>query len=282
MKLVVDRLHVTLDHTPILRDVSLEARKGDIVGLVGPNGSGKSTLLRAVYRSLRPADGAVRVGHDDVWDLSPRAAARRTAAVLQDAGANTTGLTVSEIVALGRSPHHGLLGRDGAEDHAAVAEAVDRCGVRPFAERDYASLSGGERQRILLARALAQKPRLLVLDELTNHLDIRARFELLDLIRSTGVTTLAVLHDLDLAARLCDHLVVLSDGAVVAAGPVLEVLTPDLLAEVFGVHATTERHADGVIRITYAAQPLALGGGPAPAGDIPKKDDARLAGAAEH
>ncbi|MFI6339643.1 ABC transporter ATP-binding protein [Streptomyces sp. NPDC050535] len=259
MKLTVDRLRITLDRTPILNDASLQARKGDIVGLVGPNGSGKSTLLRAVYRSLRPSDGVVSVGGDDVWALSARAAARRTAAVLQDDGGNTSGLTVTEIVALGRAPHHGLLGRDGAEDHRAVADAVDRCGVRPFADRDYASLSGGERQRVLLARALAQDPQLLVLDELTNHLDIRARFELLDLIRATGVTTLAVLHELDLAARLCDHLVVLHEGAVVAAGPVLEVLTPRILGEVFGVRASTERHADGVIRITYAAQPLANG-----------------------
>lgn len=104
---------------------------------------------------------------------------------------------------------------------------------------------------------MTQSPQLLVLDELTNHLDIRARFELLDLIRATGITTLTVLHDLDLAARLCDHLVVLHEGAVVAAGPVLEVLNPELLRDVFGVRASTERHADGVIRITYGAQPLA-------------------------
>ncbi|MFE7974488.1 ABC transporter ATP-binding protein [Streptomyces shenzhenensis] len=270
MKLTVDKLHITLDRNPILHEVSLEARAGDIVGLVGPNGSGKSTLLRAVYRSLRPADGAVRVGDDDVWELSPRAAARRTAAVLQDAADRTTGLTVTEIVALGRAPHHGLLGRDGPEDHDAVSDAIDRCGVRPFADRDYASLSGGERQRVLLARALAQNPRLLVLDELTNHLDIRARFELLDLIRATGVTTLAVLHDLDLAARLCDHLVVLREGVVAAAGPVLEVLTPGLLADVFGVRASTERHADGVVRITYAARPLANG-------ESPEDGDLRIA-----
>ncbi|MES4903561.1 MULTISPECIES: ABC transporter ATP-binding protein [unclassified Streptomyces] len=258
MKLTVDRLHITLDRNPILRDVSLEARTGDIVGLVGPNGSGKSTLLRTVYRSLRPADGVVTVGGDDVWSLPTRTAARRTAAVLQDSG-HTTGLSVTEIVALGRTPHHGLMGRDGTEDRRAVAEAIDRCGVAPLEDRDYATLSGGERQRVLLARALAQRPHLLVLDELTNHLDIRARFELLDLIRATGITTLAVLHDLDLAARLCDHLVVLHEGTVVAAGPVLDVLTPDILRDVFGVRATTARHADGVVRITYAAQPLALG-----------------------
>jgi iron complex transport system ATP-binding protein len=256
VKLTVDRLHITLGRQPILHDVSLEVGKGDIVGLVGPNGSGKSTLLRAVYRSLRPESGVVRVGGDDVWSLPARAAARRTGAVLQDSG-SPGGLTVTEIVALGRTPHHGLLGRDGADDHQAVQDALTRCGAQPLAHREFASLSGGERQRVLLARALAQSPEVLVLDELTNHLDIRARFELLDLIRATGITTLAVLHDLDLAARLCDRLVALHDGAVVAAGPVLEVLTPTLLRDVFGVTATTDRHPDGVIRITYGAEPLA-------------------------
>ncbi|MGQ4360531.1 ABC transporter ATP-binding protein [Streptomyces sp. SAS_272] len=258
MKLTVEQLHITLDRHPILHDVALEARPGDVVGLVGPNGSGKSTLLRTVYRSLRPRHGVVRVDGDDVWALSPRDAARRTAAVLQDSGSAPAGLCVLEIVALGRTPHHGLLGRDGADDRAAVEEALDRCGARPLAERDFASLSGGERQRVLLARALAQRPRVLVLDELTNHLDIRARFELLELIRSTGITTLAVLHDLDLAARLCDHLVALHCGRVVAAGPVLDVLTPALLRDVFGVTATADRHPDGVVRVTYGAEPLAL------------------------
>ncbi|MCL2730442.1 MAG: ABC transporter ATP-binding protein [Actinomycetia bacterium] len=261
MRLSVDQLRVVLDGVPILREVRLDVETGDVVGLVGPNGSGKSTLLRAVYRSLRPAGGAVRVGEEDVWTLSARAAALRTAAVLQDSTA-VTGMTVAEIVALGRTAHHGLLGRDGPADRQAVTEAIDRCGVRPFADRGFASLSGGERQRVLLARALAQQPRLLVLDELTNHLDIRARFELLDLIRSLRLTTLAVLHDLDLAARLCDRLVVLSAGTVAAAGPVLDVLTPALLREVFGVHARAERHPDGVVRIAYAADPLAPAGAP--------------------
>jgi iron complex transport system ATP-binding protein len=258
MKLTVEQIHVELGHRPILHNVDLEARAGDIVGLIGPNGSGKSTLLRTVYRSLRPHRGTVRVDGDDVWNLTARSAARRTAAVLQDTSGNPAGMSVAEIVALGRTPHHGLIGRDGAEDLQAVDEALDMCGIRHMAERDVASLSGGERQRVLLARALAQRPRLLVLDELTNHLDIRARFELLDLIRATGITTLAVLHDLDLAARLCDHLVALHCGEVVAAGPVLDVLTPGLLREVFGVTATADRHADGVVRITYGAQPLAL------------------------
>ncbi|MCL7381264.1 ABC transporter ATP-binding protein [Streptomyces sp. 35G-GA-8] len=255
MRLTVEELHITLERQPILRDVTLDVPPGTVVGLVGPNGSGKSTLLRAVYRSLRPRTGVVRVGGDDVWTLSSRDAARRTAAVLQDGG-NVSGLSVTEIVALGRTPHHGLLGRDSADDHQAVDDSLRRCGAHLLADRDFASLSGGERQRVLLARALAQRPDVLVLDELTNHLDIRARFELLELIRSTGTTTLAVLHDLDLAARLCDRIIVLNEGAVVAAGEVLDVLTSRILADVFGVAASADRHPDGVVRITYAAQPL--------------------------
>ncbi|WP_326811077.1 ABC transporter ATP-binding protein [Streptomyces scopuliridis] len=255
MRLTVEQLHVTLDRQPILRDVELDVPSGAVVGLVGPNGSGKSTLLRAVYRSLRPRTGVVRVGGDDIWTLSPRDAARRTAAVLQDGG-SVPGLSVTEIVALGRTPHHGLLGRDSADDHRAVDDALRRCGAHLLADRDFASLSGGERQRVLLARALAQRPDVLVLDELTNHLDIRARFELLELIRSTNTTTLAVLHDLDLAARLCDRIIVLNEGSVVVAGEVLDVLTTQILADVFGVAASTDRHPDGVVRITYAAEPL--------------------------
>ncbi|MEU6017928.1 ABC transporter ATP-binding protein [Streptomyces sp. NPDC047515] len=256
MRLTVDGLHITLDDTPVLHDVGLDVSPGQIVGLVGPNGSGKSTLLRAVYRSLRPVAGVVEVGGRDVWRLSSRAAARHTAAVLQD-GAGAGGLTVAETVALGRTPHHGVLGRAGESDRRVVAGAMESCGIASLADRDLSALSGGERQRVLLARALAQAPELLVLDELTNHLDIRARFELLGLIRNTGVTTLAVLHDLDLAARLCDCLVVLHHGCVIAAGPVLDVLTPDLFHEVFGVRARAERHPDGVIRVTYEADPLA-------------------------
>ncbi|WP_340559155.1 ABC transporter ATP-binding protein [Streptomyces sp. GSL17-111] len=262
MKLTVEDLCVALGGRPVLHDVTLDAADREVVGLVGPNGSGKSTVLRAVYRSLRPERGAVRVCGDDVWRLSARQAACRTAAVLQDGTGNPVGLSVSEVVAMGRTPHHGLFGRDDAGDHRAVREALAACTAGHLAEREFASLSGGERQRVLLARALVQRPRLLVLDELTNHLDIRARFELLELVRSTGVTTLAVLHDLDLAVRLCDRVVVLHEGTVVASGPVLETLTTALLADVFGVAATVRRHDDGVIRVTYAADPL---GAPAPA-----------------
>lgn len=259
MKLQVQRVCVSIGSTPILRDVNLDIASGEVVGLIGPNGSGKSTLLRTIYRSVRPTDGQVLLGDEDVWSLSARAAARRTAAVLQNSP-TPPGLTVQEVAALGRTPHKGVFARETAEDHDIVVDALERTGMLGHADRIYGSLSGGEKQRVLLARALAQQPQLLVLDEPTNHLDIRARFELLELVHTLGVTTLAVLHDLDLAVRSCDRLVVLDHGKVVAVGPVLDALTPQVLSGVFGVTAETERHDDGVVRVTYGARPLARAG----------------------
>lgn len=255
-RLDIAGLAVDLAGVPVLREVDLTVEPGTVVGLVGPNGSGKSTLLRTIYKSVRPVAGTVLIDGDDVRGLSARAAARRTGAVLQDS-TGSAGLTVAETVALGRNPHHGLLSRESTSDREAIAEALARTGTTPFADRPVNSLSGGERQRVLLARALAQRPRLLVLDEVTNHLDVRARFEMLELVRGLGITTLAVLHELDLAARCCDGLIVLDAGRVVAAGPVLRALTTEVLHDVFGVHATAERHDDGVVRIRYDAKPLA-------------------------
>lgn len=256
MKLELHGIGARLGGTTILDGVNLHVAEGEFVGLVGPNGSGKSTLLRTLYRSLRPTAGAAFIGGDDVWALSARAAARRTAAVLQGSPV-PDGVTAAELVALGRTPHHGLFDRDNDHDRDVVRDALDRADAADLAERVVGGLSGGERQRVLLALALAQDPRTLLLDEPTNHLDIRARFHLLDTIRGLGLTTLAVLHDLDLAARTCDRIVVLDRGRIVAHGPVLDTLTPDVMRTVFGVNAETAPGPDGVVRITYAAQPLA-------------------------
>ncbi len=256
MKLEVRNVSVAIGATPILHDVSLDVAASEFVGLIGPNGSGKSTLLRTIYRSVKPTAGTVLLGDADVWSISAKSAAKRTAAVLQNSP-TPPGLTVQEVAALGRTPHKGMFDRETTEDRQIVDDALERTGMHGYADRIYGSLSGGERQRVLLARALAQQPQLLVLDEPTNHLDIRARFELLELVHTVGVTTLAVLHDLDLAARSCDRLVVLESGKVVASGPVLDALTPEVLSGVFGVTAVTQRHDDGIVRVTYGARPLA-------------------------
>ncbi|MCX5253003.1 ABC transporter ATP-binding protein [Streptomyces canus] len=236
----------------ILRDVRLDVPDGAFVGLVGPNGSGKSTLLRCVYRALRPAGGAVRLDGDDVHTMDPRAAARVLAALPQESSAEFD-FTVAEVVAMGRLPHRG---RTAAADEEICADAMDRTGVRHLADRGFLALSGGEKQRVLIARALAQQPRVLVLDEPTNHLDIAHQLDVLSLVRGSGLTVLAALHDLNLAAAHCDLLYVIADGRTVASGPPRDVLQPALLAEVFGVRAHPVRHPEtGALQLLFDLLP---------------------------
>jgi iron complex transport system ATP-binding protein len=235
MRLDLDAVTVELAGRRIVTEVSLAA-DGEVLGLVGPNGSGKTTVLRTVYRMLTPVGGVVRVGGDDVTRLSRREGARRTAAMVQEGGAEIP-FTVAELVATGLTARAGVLGPPAATAAAEVAEALDRVGMTAFAARLVATLSGGELQRAHLARALAQRPSVLVLDEPTNHLDVRHQLDLLTLVRGCAVTTLVTLHDLNLATAFCDRLAVLCGGRVVASGTPDAVLTPGLLRDVFDVEA---------------------------------------------
>lgn len=222
---------------------------GEFVGLVGPNGSGKSSLLRAIYRVLKPASGSVVHLGDDVWQLSARDAARRTAVVAQERMGEFD-FTVRELVLMGRTPHKGLLDGDRDADHEIVTSSLDEVGMSHCAKRSFLSLSGGEKQRVLVARALAQQAPFLVLDEPTNHLDIRYQLELLQLIRALKTTTLAALHDLTLAARYCDRLIMLQAGRVVAIGTPAEVLTPERVSAVYGVDVVVSQASSG-LRIDF-------------------------------
>ncbi len=254
----VDAQEVTvwLDGARVVAEVSVAAPAGSFVGIVGPNGSGKSTLLRCVARVLRPGAGTVTVGGDDVWRLSAREAARRSALVSQH-GPLDFDLTAEELVLLGRVPHKRLLDRDDLTDEAIVRDSLERVGMGHAGERPLATLSGGERQKVLLARALAQQPRLLLLDEPTNHLDVGAQLDLLDLISRLDVTVVAALHDLNLAAGHCDLVVVLRRGRVAASGPPELVLSQETVRDVFdveahaGPHPITGRHhlAFGSVRL---------------------------------
>jgi iron complex transport system ATP-binding protein len=209
-------------------------------------------LLRAIYRALKPSAGAVMLGGEDLWrSLSARQSAQRTAVVAQEAPPEFD-FSVYEVVAMGRSPHKRVLEREDSRDHQIVANALERVGMAAMAGRVFATLSGGEEQRVLVARALAQESRLLVLDEPTNHLDIKAQLELLAQIVKLGKTTIAALHDLNLAAAYCDRLYVLNRGRIVAHGTVADVLTPALVKEVFGVWAHCERHpASGRFQLAF-------------------------------
>ncbi|MDQ4104888.1 MAG: ABC transporter ATP-binding protein [Actinomycetota bacterium] len=233
------------DGNLVLAGVTLTARSGQVVGVIGPNGSGKTTLLRTLYASLTPKAGLVSVDDTPVGSLSRRQAARRLAVVVQEA-AGEVPITVADMVLLGRSPHRSSFERYTADDHYVAAAALRQVGARHLAERAFASLSGGEKQRVLIARALAQQADHLLLDEPTNNLDIRYQHEVLGLVRTLEVTTVVILHDLNLAARYCDQLVLLDRGRIVAGGTPDTVLTPAVLEPVYGIGVRRLHEDDGV------------------------------------
>lgn len=239
MSLLITGLSVQKSGRPILTDVSMAAPSGRITGLLGPNGAGKSTLLAAML-GLVPAEGRITFDGHDLPNMSRRARARMLAYVEQSASTEER-LTVQDVVALGRIPFEAAWqAAPSPEDADIIARAMQEAGVASFARRRFATLSGGEQQRVQLARALAQQPRLLLLDEPTSHLDIQAQLQLLTLLRrkaDAGVTVLIALHDLNLAARFCDHLVVLSQGRLAASGTPPDILNPALLRDVYGVAA---------------------------------------------
>ncbi|MCI3223776.1 ABC transporter ATP-binding protein [Streptomyces sp. NP-1717] len=241
MELSLDGVTFALDGDTLVRDLSLHVGTGQIVGLVGPNGSGKSTALRCVYRALRPTGGTVLLDGRDLTSLTPRESARAVAAMTQDSSVDLD-FTAEEVVSLGRAPHLRGNRTPSERERGLVTGTMARLGIGHLAHRGILTLSGGERQRVLVARALVQEPEVLVLDEPTNHLDIRHQLELLALLRGSGPTVLVALHDLNLAAAACDRLAVLSRGRLVASGTPEEVLTAELLREVFGVRADVVRH----------------------------------------
>lgn len=252
MRLDIEDVTVEIAGSRIVDELRLAVDSGAFVGLVGPNGSGKSTLLRCVYRALRPAGGVIRLDGEDVRSMPARDTARVLAALPQESSAEFD-FTVTEVVAMGRLPHRD---RTAASDTEVCAEAMRRTGVEHLADRGFLALSGGEKQRVLIARALAQQPRVLVLDEPTNHLDIAHQLDVLSLVRASGVTVLAALHDLNLAAAHCDVLYVIAGGRVVASGPPHDVLQPALLAEVFGVRAHPVRHPEtGAVQLLFDLLP---------------------------
>lgn len=240
----VDRTSWSIDDTLIIDDVTCHAPAGAVTGLLGPNGSGKSSLLRAVAGITRFDDGATQLGDDGLQSMTRRSRAKRLAFVEQDSDPDGV-ITVFDAVLLGRIPHRSRFAGDSSTDRTIASNALSRVGMTDFATRSLATLSGGERQRVHVARALAQQPELLLLDEPTNHLDVAAQLAVLGLLRSLsadGVTVLTAMHDLNLAAAYCDHLVLLDRGTVAAAGPVHDVLTPTILKEVYNVQCDVLVH----------------------------------------
>ena len=252
--------------TVLLDDATFTVPAGQVVALVGPNGAGKSSLLRLLSGAVAIAgSGAVLLDGVDLLTLKPRERARRVALVEQELRTDAA-MTVRQVVELGRIPHESGWAV-ATPDREPVDRALAMAGVSAYEHRLVATLSGGEQQRVQMARALAQEPELLLLDEPTNHLDVKAQMDALGLLRqvaASGVTVVAALHDLNLAAAHCDHLVVVAEGRVRQVGPVAEVLTPALVEEVYGVAADVLVHPR-TGRPLIAFSPSAA---PAVAGDV--------------
>jgi len=243
VSVVVRRVRAGYGQGDVLRGLDLELRRGEVLGVIGPNGAGKSTLVRVLTRLAGVTAGSVDIDGRPLARIGRRQLARLVAVVPQS-GELPAGFTVEELVAMGRTPHTGLLGGPSPEDAEAVEAALRKCDVTHLRGRPAGELSGGERQRVLLARALAQRPRYLLLDEPTNHLDLRYQLEVLAFIRAEaagGVGALVVLHDLNLAGRGCDRLAVLDRGRVAAAGDPAEVLTAPLVSRVYGAEVDVHR-----------------------------------------
>ncbi|MFD9862979.1 ABC transporter ATP-binding protein [Streptomyces alboflavus] len=278
MRITAEGLAWSVAGKSVLAGVDLDVAPGETVGLIGPNGSGKSTLLRCLAGLRTPTSGSVAYDKEPIRLWSARRTARHVAFVEQAADTDSD-LRVEDVVTLGRTPFGDRWRGFSARDRAVVAAALARLGLTELRERPWKALSGGERQRAHIARALAQQPYAILLDEPTNHLDVKHQLELLGLLAATDQTVLVALHDLSLAARYCDRLLLLHGGRLVAEGPPRDVLTPRLLAEVFEVDAVTGPDPLGHLAVAYrgvAAPPVpgdavapAAGGPPAPATEDP-------------
>lgn len=279
-----DRVRFTRARRLIIDDIDATVPAGQVGALLGPNGAGKSTLLHLLAGIERPDAGTTRFADRDLGTLHRRDRARLMALAEQEV-TDAPGLRVAEVVALGRTPYLGAFAGPSELDRDIVRRCLEQAGLVELADREYASLSGGERQRVNLARALAQEPELLLLDEPTNHLDIRSQLTTLDLLRGLardGVTVLAALHDLSLAAGYADHVIVLDRGRVVTAGAPREVLTAALIREVWRVeaevlqHPTTGRPLIAYAGVTGSEGAAGLGGAAEAAGErMPLPNPAR-------
>lgn len=231
-------------------DFTTEGKK--MIGVVGPNGAGKSSLLAALYGVLKADQGRIVVDERELTDMTHKEIARRMAVVSQRPR-DPLALSVRDSVQLGRLAHRSMLSYGNPEDKRLTEEALKMVELNHLAERLTNELSGGEQQRVMIARAIVQQADHMLLDEPTNHLDIHHSYALMDLVTELDCISVVVLHDLNLAARYCDAIVLLQDGAVVASGPAREVLVPEIISEVYKVHVQRLEH-DGHIHLIYGPQ----------------------------
>jgi iron complex transport system ATP-binding protein len=241
----VDGVECRYGSVKVLEDVSLTVKEGDFVGILGPNGSGKTTLLKSISRILKPHKGVILLNKADIYSLKGVEVAQQLAVVPQDTAIGFS-FAALDIVLMGRNPHMTRFQMESAKDMAIARKVMTLTNTWNLAERPINELSGGEKQRVIIARALAQEPKILLLDEPMTHLDIINQLEIMDLVKGLcvkeGLIVLAVFHDLNLAARYCTSAVLLKNGKVFSAGSLDAVLTSENMKNVFKVNAIVQKH----------------------------------------
>lgn len=235
----------------LIDSISFSVAAGERLAIVGPNGAGKSSLLRLLYRAHRPRHGLVRLGGEDIWLMKPNDFARQVAVVLQES-VTSFPFSVRDVVMMGRIPWRRGMGQWTDDDRAVTQHALEHLKLTGLAQRQFPSLSGGEKQRVLIGRALAQRPKLLILDEPSNHLDIRHQLEILDLLGGLGITIIATLHDINLASGFASRAGVMKDGRMIAFGLPEQVFTRETIADAFAVDARSHPVPDGRRQFTFS------------------------------
>jgi iron complex transport system ATP-binding protein len=244
---------IEMGRSEILKGVDIAVENNEFVGLIGPNGSGKTTLLKCIYRTLKLSSGAVFINNEPLSTLTIRESAKKMA-VMAQLGASSFDWTVLEMALMGRSPHKRAMEPDNAEDYRIVRDSLNKVGMADFEDRLWTTLSGGERQRVLLAQALSQQTPCLILDEPTNHLDVKFQLQLMNIVKNLGITVIAAIHDLNIAAMYCDRIYIIVNGIVVAQGTPEQVLTAENIREFYEVDSKIIYDEYAQMHILYRRQ----------------------------
>ena len=251
MNICATDIKMEIGNNQILKGVSIDSKSREFIGIIGPNGSGKSTLLKCIYRTLKPNNGCIMLGRQDISKMSVKESAKKLAVVAQHNYYNFD-FSVGEVVLMGRSPHKKSLEPDNSEDYDIVNESLEKVGMLGFKNRSFSTLSGGEQQRVILARALAQQTPCLILDEPTNHLDIKYQLSLLNIVKSLNLTVISAIHDLNIASMYCDRLFVMKNGRIVGMGTPREVLTKEFIKEIYDIDVEIVYDSKGDMHILYS------------------------------
>ena len=262
-----ENLNVGYDKKTVIKNINVNALRGQTICLIGPNGAGKSTILRTLAGMLAPVEGSVYISRDNINDIKPAERAKYMAVVLTDKP-NMDQTSAYEIVSMGRAPFTNFFGRLGEDDHRVVKDCMQAVGATHLATRNFNSLSDGEKQKVMIARALAQEPKLIILDEPTSHLDIRHKIEVIRILSRLSaerqMTVILALHDVDIAVKSCQTVLMVKDGEIVAQGKPEDIVRPETIGELYNIDGASYNSVLGSFELCYEKAPeifIAAGAG---------------------